>query len=489
MRLLAIPALLLLALAGLAVSPPAAAAPPAPPCNGTWATTQEVGPATVFVSPPCYHVDVEAMSCPISGSWKEVARVHQVVVRAYTCDRPDDAEPSTAMAPPCTCPPPPQCRPISTVGPVAEVVSVTLTSDCRIVVSILPRLVACGEPLDGSRAVTVGRLTVVLPCGEIGPCEPPLECYPESSAALPPYCRRVEQAVGPVYADVGQCFAQVVRVDACTDTGLGLHYATPAPANEALDAEVSHCWPDGADAGSASASSAAIPPVCIEREAAAGPVKAGFDSCRQSHEDTTCSNGSAQRIHYYRQVGPVYAQVHFCFPHSPPPDLGASPTTSDTGPCGFQQRCPAPYPPCTGLSQRLDQVQPESSLPVWAHADLWPSCRVDLYVKADVADCLWTEGYNKVASQGPLTVYVWGCQDGTTAQSTQMPPCTCPPPQPPCYHPNRAIAWGDHVQVDDWCNVTVNLEADCGLQGTDQHQLRASKVTVNYQTCQPPPQE
>ena len=62
-----------------------------------------------------------------------------------------------------------------------------------------------------------------------------------------------------------------------------------------------------------------VPPVCLERELSGGVVSAGVDSCRQDHETSGCSNGSAQRIHHYEQVGPVWVQVHYCFPHMPPP--------------------------------------------------------------------------------------------------------------------------------------------------------------------------
>src|SRR5688500_17463741 len=106
MRVVAIPALLLLALAGLAVIPTASAAPPAPVCNGTiGGTFTPVEPVTVFVSPPCYDVYVEAMSCPLgNGEWTDY-RVQTVGVHVYTCS--EDPTTASSSAPPCTCPPPP----------------------------------------------------------------------------------------------------------------------------------------------------------------------------------------------------------------------------------------------------------------------------------------------------------------------------------------------------------------------------------------------
>jgi hypothetical protein len=277
MRPVAICCLLLLALAGLAITPSAAAAPPQPACNGVWALRETVGPVTVFASPPCYRVTIA-------------------------------------------------------------------------------QIVDCGDPLDGPRTVTVGQASVVLPCGQVDPCEPPMDCYPTSAAV-------------------------------------------------------------------------AIPPVCIEREVASGPVRAGFDQCRQDHETFPCH--SVQRIHEYEQVGPVWAQVHVCLPHSPPP------AAAETNPCGGAslpttvtlevpqvQSCPAPVPLCSGVS---DPVAGASG-PVGANVDVQSNCRVDLYVKADVMDCLWGEGYSKAATAGPVNVWTWGCKEfdpTATAAAMADPFPTC----------------------------------------------------------------
>src|SRR5688500_1140211 len=137
MRSLAISALFLASLAGLALTPLASAAPPAPSCDGTAGGGETFGPVTLFASPPCYTVAVRAMGCPISGHWEE-RRVSNVLVRVYVCDSgPADGASSASYAPPCTCPPPPQCNEVVTVGPLASVVSVTVSSDCRVQVDLL----------------------------------------------------------------------------------------------------------------------------------------------------------------------------------------------------------------------------------------------------------------------------------------------------------------------------------------------------------------
>ena len=361
---------------------------------------------------------------------------------------PAPADP-VADAAPCACPPPPpppRCPAFDTVGPIAQVVRLAGDQDCNVTVYVLPAIGCAGDPLDGAKAVTVGKATVVLPCGQIDPCEAPFDCAPAS--AQPP-------------------LALCDTPDLCNDAGCPY----PVGAEDGTDVQVgpvpvhSDCGPQDLCSGPFRCTSpfggmsAAIPPVCIQREAAAGPVKAGVDSCREDHEDTTCSNGSTQRIHYYVQEGPAYAQVHVCLPHAPPPGASASSA---------------------------------QALPVEVH--VVPSqdpLHVDVYVKADVMDCLWGEGYNPTPVGPAATVWVWGCRSPypppTTASASQ--PCICPPPRPLCYEVNRAIAWGDQVQADDYCNVTVTLTADCGLQGTpeDHQQKVGNKVTINYQTCQGPP--
>jgi hypothetical protein len=542
MRLLAITTFLLLALAGLALVPAGSAAPPQPPCNGTIAATKTVGPVTVFASPPCYTVSIDAMSCPIAGSWKDVAHVQQVTVRAYTCDSPDPtADASAAQVPPCACPPPPpppRCVGFDTVGVIAQVVRLTGDESCNITVYVLPLVACAGDPLDGSKSITYGKVTVVLPCGQIDYCEAPFDC-PPASAHVPP------------------ALAICNTPDLCNDAGCPY----PVGADGGMDLRAgpvsvhNDCGPQDLCSGPFRCTSpigptgaASIPPVCIEREASTGVAKAGVDSCRQDHE-TTCT-ASPQRIHRYEEVagGLAYAQVDFCLPHMPPPSPS---TASNPGPCGVgPQRCPAPVPLCSGISGRVDDAEAAvSGVPVGVgvssgcHADLylppltgctwsgsykpeasegpvtvWAwSCdpetsaasasaatlpvqvhpvvstdpvHVDLYVKADVVDCIWGEDYNPTPVGPALTVWVWGCrppypppQDASTA-----PPCICPPPKPLCYDLNRAVAWGDIVRVDDYCNAFVTLDAYCGLQGTpENHYQNVSKVHVRYQTCQGPP--
>lgn len=272
MRVVAVPALLLLALAGLALVPDAAAAPPEPPCNGTIGASKTLGPVTVFASPPCYTVSVDP-GCVYDHWYRQT--VQRITVEANVCKGPTPPPTGASSAPPCTCPPP-QCTPIETVGPLAGVARVSVSGTCDVRVDLL-RIVACTEPLDGTWVFTRGRVTVTAPCKpDFDPCEPPFECYPQSTARAPP--------------------------------------------------------------------------VCIWKEVAAGPVKAGFDQCQESHETDTCSNGSPQRIHRYEQVGPVYAQVHFCFPHSPPPGLGAAAEVQPPDPCGPTALCQGPECPAADVS-------------------------------------------------------------------------------------------------------------------------------------------
>ncbi|HJQ93156.1 MAG TPA: hypothetical protein VJ874_02600 [Candidatus Thermoplasmatota archaeon] len=259
MRAIAVPTIVLLALAGLALVPDAAAAPSEPPCNGTIGTTKTIGPVTFFASPPCYTVSVDP-GC-VYDDWHQQS-VQRVTVRVNVCEGP-----------------------------------------------------------------------------------------------------------------------------------------TPPPTT---------------------AGAAAVPPVCIWKEAEAGPVKAGFDQCRQSHETTNCSNGSPQQIHRYEQAGPVYAQVHFCFPHSPPPDLGAA--ASESGPCGgadLQQRCPAPVPLCSGVKDPVEGA---------VDVDVSPNCHV--LVTADFIDCLWGETW-VYHSAGPVTVGYTTCRSPDTMSTDPLadpfPTCVTEP--------------------------------------------------------------
>lgn len=398
MRPVAISVLLLAALAGLAVVPMAAAAPPTQPCNGTIGGGPTIGPVTVFVSPPCYEVEVHTMSCPVSPETHREVRVGTVAVRVYSC-----AAVEAASAPPCTCPPPPRCNPITTVGPLAEIVSVTVTSSCRVVVEVLPRLVACSDPLDGRKSVSVGQLTVTLPCGQVDQCE--IECYP-MSASTPKYL-----------------------------------------------------------------------PVCIEREVQQGAVRAGYSTCYDEFvEVVDCGSGGAQRIRYANDLGPAYVRVDYCLPHSPPPSAAAS----NPGPCGTATsgyKCPAPVPLCSGVKDPIEG-------PV--DVDISSTCRV--LVTVDAMDCV-QEGRPITYTAGPATVSAETCSAPTSATAVEAPPCTCPPPQPLCQPVTRALADNQYYSISDSCDVTVTLEAYCGLQGTEQHQLKASKLTVNYQTCQAPPQQ
>src|SRR5688572_32892181 len=102
MRAVSIPALLLLALAGLSIVPEAAAAPPEPPCNGTFAVTKTVGPVTVFASPPCYTVSVDP-GC-VFDHWYSQS-VGRVTVRVNVCEGPTPPPTAASSQPPCTCPP------------------------------------------------------------------------------------------------------------------------------------------------------------------------------------------------------------------------------------------------------------------------------------------------------------------------------------------------------------------------------------------------
>lgn len=299
MRSFAIPALLLTALAGLALTPMAAAeeaAAPPQPCNGTVGGGQTYGPVTVFASPPCYTVEVKAMSCPISGHWDE-RRVNNVAVRIYVCDDPTTADAGeSASSTPCTCPPPPVCTPVYTVGPIAYVASITVYSNCRVQVDLL-RIIACTGPLDGTHVITQGLVTVTAPCKpQFDPCEPPFDCYPEVQA-WPPVCieRNIEQ--GAITGHVGQCGPQYVAFDNCDGGGV----------------QTTHYYND----------LSAVKPI----------------------------------------AGLAYVQVDHCLPHSPPPGASAETTASDPGPCGaVQARCPAPVPLCYGIQDELDMVALSSSV-------------------------------------------------------------------------------------------------------------------------------
>lgn len=370
---------------------------------------------------------------------------------AATAETPAPTAPAPDMVPPCACPPPPQCAGMDTVGIIAQVVRITVDSSCDVRVALLSA-VACTSPLSGTWTVQEGRLTVTAPCKpQLQPCEPPLDCYPEAaSAGVPP-------------------LAVCQNPDMCNDAGCPY----PVGAEDGTDLWVgpvhvqNDCGPQDLCSGPFrctspfGSSSSQIPPVCIQREASTGVAKAGVDSCREDHE-TTCT-ASPQRIHHYEEVagGLAYAQVDYCLPHMPPP--GASAASAQSLPVEVH-------------------VVPNTADPLHPH--------VDVYAKADIMDCLFGEGYNPTPVGPALTLWVWGCRppyppDATAAASQ---PCICPPPRPLCYEVNRAIAWGDQVQADDYCNVTVTLTADCGLQGSpEDHQVKEPKVTVNYQTCQGPP--
>lgn len=356
MRPVAILSVLLALLVGLALTPNSAAAPPSEPCNGTFGKHYDVGPATLFVSPPCYTVELEAMSCPLAGSWKQV-QVDSVTVRYYTCDSPAT-----------------------------------------------------------------------------------------SSAVL-------------------------------------------------------------------------VPPVCLWKEVASGPVKAGADLCRESHETfPACS--SAQRIHHYEQVGAVYAQADVCFPHSPPPALAAS-AVELPNPCGPDANCQGPECPpesfetsvdhrnsvTLGRDCTVDVVTGEGQICVGAWSGherrevgpiTWdryycdfpggspigdltmtsaapspiasdhlrivfnPDGTVDVLVKVDVMDCLWGEGYQKTAEAGPVTLWVWGCEPyppyETMAAADPFPTCVTEP----C---------GPSAPVPDGCDLQDATPTSFGPTGLDLQRL------------------
>lgn len=431
MRSVVIPALLLSALAGLAVVPMASAAPPAPPCNGFVHIDEDVGPVHASITPgQCYEFIVDPFSCPL-GPKDETSRsvvVGGVLVSVtlYTCSTPESTSPA---APPCTCPPP-QCHQIFTVGPLAEVVSITVTSSCNVIISVLPHLIACADPLDGQKVVTLGRVSIVLPCGEIGPCEAPLECYPAAQPRFPPVCIERTITQGAVEAHVGQCGAYYVEV-------------------------------------------------------------------------VDCSSGGAQNVYFYEDFetnGRVYVLAHYCLPHSPPPSLDAA--AAPPSPCGAAEaRCPAPVPPCSGLSSGPVAVAGPSlsaaAAPINASYKVHPNCRVEAWVKADVMDCLWGEGYNP-SDYGPVRVWTWGCRPPTTFESASMadpfPTCVreCSPvPDPACelqdatpsdlpattLDPQSAV-WGSDCDVD--------LSTACLGGSNDSTDVRALFLDVSLARCDTP---
>jgi hypothetical protein len=260
-----------------------------------------------------------------------------------------------------------------TVGPIAEVVRLTGDTSCNVTVYVLPIIACSTEPLDGAKAVTVGKVTVVLPCGEITYCEPPFDCAPATAQPLA-LCN---------YSDM------------CNDAGCP--------------------YPVGAENGA---------------DVRAGPLAVHSDCAPQE----LCS-------------GPFRCTSPF--------DDGVSSATA--------------LPVQVTVSKSLDPLH------------------VDVFVKADVMDCLWGEGYNPTPVGPYLTLWTWGCRPPTQA-STSSVPCTCPPPQPLCYQVVRAISETPIVSIDDWCNVNVFLEAYCGLQGTpEDHYVKAPKVTIDVQTCRGPP--
>lgn len=503
MRPLAISALLVVMLAGLAITPMAQAAPPQPSCNGTIGGTQTIGPVTVFASPPCYEISIDPeMSCPLApAEWTE-ARVGNVVVRVKTCGEVEDGS-QAAAAPPCTCPPPPYCRtPITTTGPLANIVSVTLTSDCRIIVEVLP-IIACADPLDGRKAVTQGRVMVILPCGQIDSCEPPFECYPTAaaSAEVPPI------VCGPTMMCTEPELSICSNDDMCNDAGCPYPVGNEAGTDVTVAGlRVTHaCGTQSLCSGPMRCTSpfdqqaaVLIPPVCIERNIQQGPLTAHVGQCgpQSAYLDLCPDWGSAQRIERTEDVqdkGIVIVGAEACLPHSPPPaasaavelpnpcgpdancqgpecpaqtvgsdvdhqnsvtlnadcsvDIvtgkgqmcvgawtghdtieagpitwdryycdfpggpldGISFTTNNPGPCGSAvdptQLCPAPQPICSPVVASAAAIG--GPLVYYTVSD---NCHVDVFVKVDVMDCLWGEGYNKSFEQGPLTVWTWGCR-------------------------------------------------------------------------------
>lgn len=423
MRPVAIVALLLASLAGLAFVPASAAVPPAPDCNGTVGGGPTVGPVSVFVSPPCYVVSVDpGMGCPVStSSWHPIVSAQGIVVRVKACDPPADAaDSSSAQAQPCTCPPP-QCAPISTVGPVAGVVSVSVSGTCNVRVDLLTA-VACASPLDERTSVTQGRVTATAPCEpKVDPCEPPLDCYPEASA-------------------VGTTF-----------------------------------WL----------------PVCIERELLVGPVGAGFDQCRGDHETFPCF--SPQRIHHYEQVGPVWVQVHVCFPHSPPPTLGASAAAIEPPVppvCGPDMLCQGPECPSESVASEVDHHNS-----VTVNAD----CTVDIVTGyGQICVGAWTGHDTYVV--GPVTWDRYYCRppgggpvlDLTAGSAAAAPPrpCgaadptqRCPAPVPLC---SGVQDFPPLVDVSYNCHVTVDTTALVACVFGHDESRTVGPLTVKYTVCEGP---
>jgi hypothetical protein len=185
-----------------------------------------------------------------------------------------------------------------------------------------------------------------------------------------------------------------------------------------------------------------IPPVCIERTVEQAPVRAGFSTCYDEFVEVDLCPAANPAVDVHEDLGPAYVDVEQC------------------------------------LSSQCSKLDPATPF-----VDVSPSCQI--LVSVDVIDCLWGETW-VTYTVGPVTVRYTTCS-GPYETMSAAPPCTCPPPQPLCYQVNRAIAWNQYYSVDDYCNVTINLEAYCGLQGTEDHTQKAGKVTVNYQTCQPPP--
>lgn len=390
-------ALLAAALLALSFVPQATAAPEpsaaAPPqCNGTIGGGTSVGPVTVFASPPCYTVELR-MSCPLAGRWEE-RRVGHVTVRTYTCTSPTDDAASQAVFIPPVC---------------------------------LEREVRQGPATVGYSSCEDERVEVAGGCSGGG-------------------AQGIHYAkdLGPATARVAYC---VPHSPPPAATAAGIPTPTDIPYCILED-----CRPIGEALGSLLA--------CPEKSYT---VRADTENTVAVHGDCTADleTGKGQMCvgAWYgteeRDVGPVHWTRHYCrFPGGDPTG-GIGTSSSDPRPCGVQQRCPAPVPPCSPIG---DPVAGDV-----ADVDVSPYCRV--IVSVDAADCTGTERW---ASQtvGPLTVRSTECDDGTDASTVAMadpfPTCVreCGPglpdgcdlrestPEAVGPVPARSLVWGGDCDVD-----------------------------------------
>jgi hypothetical protein len=214
---------------------------------------------------------------------------------------------------------------------------------------------------------------------------------------------------------------------------------------------------------------AAIPPVCLERNVQEGPLTAHVGQCdpQYAEVDLCPSWGSPERHIHQDIVGPQvgYVDVEWCAPHSPPPSVPAS----NPGPCGVsQQRCPAPhYPEVECPPQTVGtNVDHQNSLTLSGDCSLhlvtgkgqicvgaWSG-----YEDRQVGPLRWERYYCEFPGGSPL------CCLTTTAMADPFPTCVreCTPPildgcdlraatpttvGPLPLNPQQAV-WGSDCDVD-----------------------------------------